>query len=327
MKNIYRFLLAATAIFYTVETPSAHSYLRAPNWEGIPAKDVTDKLSSCKGPDYWRPEIHAKKICQIDDAEYFMKAAADDSTDEAFAREFAINVIGIKAPSTEFMYEKKGVAYGLFGHQTTSEYFIASRKIDNFKSGNSLRPPAISFFNFFDNQRYYDNFRINIAKKIGEHGISKLAVAMTFYDDLHENNWGYDKDGLVLIDVDTMPQSVSAFFDSAILNTRLFLNWISRITLTVNNIKDMKAIYESMLHKPMPVINHVTTLSPEMIETVIKAYIEACNYALQRINHKMGQLKHQIPSIAVTNILIDGFREVSMKYDKHYARQFKKYIY
>lgn len=325
-KSILRFLLAASALFSTANTPSANTYSRTPNWEGIPARNVTGKLSKCKTPDYWRPETHAKKVCQIDGDEYFMKGATDDSAIEAFGREFAISVIGVKAPKTEFMYEKNGIVYGNYGFRLSTDYFIASKKIDNYKGGYDLRSPLVSYF--VDQQRYINKFRYDVAKKIGEHGISQLAVAMTFFNDLHLNNWGYDSDGLVLIDLDTMPRTVAEFFDTAIYNTRFYLTWVSGISLSVNNVKDMITIYESMLDKPIPVINEKVELSPEIIKIVIRAYIEACRYTLQRISdEKPIRIRYGVPSIDVNRLLIDGFREVSLKYDKSYSRQIKKYIY
>lgn len=117
---------------------------------------------------------------------------------------------------------------------------------------------------------------------IGKNEIAKLAVALTFFNDLHRNNWGIADNKLVLIDVDAMPNTFSAFLQTAVFNANHFMNkYVGHLTST--HLQEMIAIYKSMKFKPLPVVHESVDMQKELYHKLLSAYIEACEYALARV--------------------------------------------
>jgi hypothetical protein len=273
-------------------------------------QNVTTELENCRSTNDWL-EVNYKKICSFHNDEYYLKQATDHSLKEAFAREFAINNLGIMAPVTEWMYEKNGQMPGYFDIPFTVEKYIASKRIQNYVSASTLRPSLFRVFIPIKSQYYTTVLRATLSKIIGENEIAKLIAAGTFFSDLHMNNWGIANNKLVLIDVDTMPTTLTEFMNNAIWSTRFYLLPLGEITL--ENVKEMINIYENMKLKSLPKIHSSVDMSEQLYNTLLSAYIEACQYAIERIKQAEDG----------SSALIEGLRQVSNKYDPSFERALK----
>jgi len=293
------------------------------SWNGLPTKDVTGMIESCKMPDaLWgiipNPNLHTQKICEIHGNTYYMKAANEDSLKEMFGRKFARDNLKIRAPNSELLYEAGGIAYTAFGIPTSADFYLASKKIPGFETAYSKSPSLKHLFHWSPLKNYLGLLRAHITKNIGERGIAQLAVAKTFYGDLHGRNWGYDKRGLVLIDVDTMPTDLSGFFDLALTMTSMFREGLP-CELSLNNIKEMRRIYLPMLERKIPKMpTGEEMMTPELYVSVVSAYIEACENAIQNAL-KIPVSNHTEPSSEMNALLYASFKLVSEKYENNAA--------
>lgn len=314
-KGVLKFFLLGILSKTLLEQYYSFFAFEPDNWGELFVKDVTDKLESCVAPSYWRPEVNYKKICQLDGSKYYLKAATKLSLREVFAREFANKNIGVRAPDTELLYEANGRVCNYFGMSIVkSEYYVASKAIDAFKAAASL--VSSNSQGFFASGK---QIRANYVARIGEQGIAKFVVASTFYEDLHLENWGYNAYGLVLIDVDTMPDNIAGFFDVAIDNIGLLAR--KGMLLSLNNIREIKLNYEKMQHKSLPKVHKSVDMSKDMYSALTKAYQEVCEYAIQKIKLKVPNLKDFEPDSCINDILEEGFREVRLKYNYKQIRK------
>lgn len=278
------------------------------NWKDLSVKKSASKFTLCQSPSFWRVETNFKKVCELNNEIYYLKSATEHSIKEIFAREFVKKNLGIRAPDTELLYEKKGrVSY--LGVSIQSEYYVASKAIEGFVEAANFTAKGMQIFypEYYDNQQIQNNF----IKHIGEHGIAKLAVAMTFFNDLHGRNWGYDKHGIVIIDVDHVPDdNISSFF--SIITENLERLDSMGITLSLDHIYKMKSIYENMRHIPIPKIQDKQVgISNETYQNLIVAYIKACDIAIQKIEKDHPLTSYSAPSFLVSHTLRDAFKEVA----------------
>jgi len=208
------------------------------------------------------------------------------------------------------------------------EYYVASKEIKDFTKATSFIPSLYSLFDRNNHLGVSSKMRNTIVKKIGERGVAKFGVALTFINDLHNlNNWGYDSKGLVIIDVDSMIDSsdIINFFDSAIGNLRAHSQWMG-MDFSFNNIKQMKLIYEKMKNTSVPKVHDDVDMSNEMYLRLLDCYKDACELALEKIKIDMPEIRHSKPSSKINKILINSFKETILKYDDSYMRRIKNFI-
>ncbi|WP_367607664.1 hypothetical protein [Legionella sp. W05-934-2] len=323
IQDIYKFLLLAAATMNLAR--GSNNEL---TWEGMPVRNVTDQLNFCSTLPSWFSGVNTKKTCLIDDSQYYMKAISSNSLQETFAREFVKKNLGIAVPDTELLYEANGEAYNFFYIPVKREYYIASKEMDNFTKATNFIPSLYSFFDSSDKVGFFERMRKNIVQKIGEYGVAQFGVAITFINDLHNlNNWGYDKKGLVLIDVDSMIdcKDITNFFDFAVSNLRDHKHW-GGMDFSYNNIKQMKSIYKKMQNKSIPKIHEKVDMNNETYQDLLSCNFAACELALRKIESQMPGVKHSKPSSEINQILIDSFRETYLKYDDSLIRRIKYYL-
>lgn len=288
-------------------------------WDGVRVRNVTDSLEACHPPSHWRLEVNHKKICRLEGKTYYLKAATAFSLREAFARAFAEKNIGINAPETHYFYESKGRVHDFFGRPLKREYYLASQEVEGYKAAAELEADSCRPSSTMSEQSK-SCLRDNLVQKIKEEGMARFLVALTFYKDLHLNNWGYNQNGLFLIDVDTMAEDHLGFIDTAISNLRPHNK--HNIVFSLNNVKKMKLLYEKMLLKSPPTVHGSVDMSQDMYTALLQDYIEVCEGAIRRIKAEAPELGRAAASPIVNAILLQGFQSLSLRYDDSYWRRF-----
>lgn len=208
--------------------------------------------------------ISMGKICEVDGSTYYLKelppltysmqersARAGQPglvSYEAFNRDFAKNNIGTIAPSSRFFKE---------AHYTgATKLYIASKKIENLTLG---------FFRGTIDSQFHSE----------PHNNALYTVARTFFWDLHEENYGYSNNKLVLIDVDSVNQIPLKLTDYLRMGM-LGVKW-SEYLLDLQDIKEMKLIYARMQLKPLPKFHDDFHLTNDMYQEILRIYIKACD--------------------------------------------------
>ena len=228
------------------------------------------------------------KICDVEGTTHFLKPVPiikssnetgkqEPISFEEFMRQFVQNNIGAKVPKARFFKETT---------MKVDKHFIGSEMIEGLKFAN-------------------DNILTD--KELGPQGVARLAVATTFIQDLHNKNWGYTKDGLILIDVDSAhnpPKTIKHYIDIAVagLNPKEWAPYAS-FPLSVFNVRQMKDIYKKMLQTPLPKYHREFHLTKELYTEVLNLYINACQATIDYIRHARPTLKSNVPNADINNVL------------------------
>ena len=259
---------------------------------------VFDHLSSRSVHDYplvelpttancWqkRQGISSGRICQIGAVTYFLKSLQERSsmhernavpgkpglvTYEEFNRQFVRQNIGARAPETRFFQVAERHGDG--------KLYIASKKVDGLKFSGAVKPQ--------DMARY--------------------AVAATFISDLHNSNYGYQDDALVLIDVDSVnniPAGVLGYLNLALES----FGW--RVdSMTLQNFIEMKSIYEKMQSTPLPKFHDDFQLTYEVYQEVLRIYIKACDDVITYGNKLRLSLGVNKPFLVLNQVWTESVR-------------------
>lgn len=169
--------------------------------------------------------------------------------------------IGVPAPETKFFKQK---------HEGIDYIYIGGKDVKDLKHAGVIA--------YLLDQ---------CPDEIGENGVAQLAVANTFIRDINRMNWGYNDDGLVLIDVDNanrlyeQPQNLSEYIDIAISGIRHY-----SYGLSLNNLVKMIEIYKNMRNKPLPKFHQEAGLNKELYDEVITVYIATCKETYTQIKNK-----------------------------------------
>ena len=232
--------------------------------------------------------ISEGKICEIEGKTHFIKTvpivratrekrSATEKPSmvsyEEFNRQFVKENIGGKVPNAKFF--KETTEHGIDKH------FIGSEMIEGLQ--------------FSDSGKLTD-------KELGPKGVARLAVAATFIQDLHNNNWGYNKDGLILIDVDSVhnpPKSLEEFINVA----QFGLTPYASLPLSLFNVRQMKGLYENMRQRPLPKYHNEFYLSKKLYKEVLDLYIQACQAKIDAIKQAKPTLKSNQPTREINDVL------------------------
>lgn len=228
------------------------------------------------------------KICEVEGKTHFIKAVplvhakhtASTATKnpvkvsyEEFNRQFVQKNIGGRVPSARFFKEsaKSGI----------DKHLIGSEMIEGLQ--------------FSQSDQLTD-------KELGPKGVARLAVAATFIKDLHNNNWGYNKDGLILIDVDSVhrpPKTIEEFINVA----QFGLTPYASLPLSLFNVRQMKGIYEEMRQKPLPKFHEEFHLTKKLYTELLDLYIQACQATIDTVKQANPSLKSNQPTREINDAL------------------------
>lgn len=236
------------------------------NYKNIPIIEISVLKQNCTK----KVRGHSDgKICIIEEKKYYMKLFEDDHQNQIlgfYNIKFIKNNIGITVPNAQIFSEN-------------AKFYFASEAVPDFVSASSLN----------SYKKDPNKYRDMLVEKIGENGISKLMVATTFIDDLNLDNWGYDKNGLVIVDMDRAPRTLEEY----ILNAKMILESNS-VPLTLNNIKEMREIYITMQTKPLPTIDATVDITPEFYQLILNVYIQSCELIMKDFH--FSTLNERTPS-------------------------------
>ncbi len=226
--------------------------------------------------------ITSGKICRFGQETYYLKVLPclhQENTSqlisyEAYNRQFSSKNINVSAPITRFFKDSKN-------------FYIGSKKIENFLE---VVPKQIQ-------------------TKLTTTEIAKLIVAGTFIRDLvsHTGNWGYGKEGLVLIDVDSyhnIPKTTNDYLDLSIES----LKNLNFHILSFDVLKEMKQLYTQMQDKILPEFYQDFGQNRETYLEVLNIYIDCCEKTIKKIeqpSQKITSLKFHKPR-PYTNREIQG---------------------
>ena len=275
-----------------------------PELDGLKTTDITEQAMTCRANRYGGTP---GRVCLIADKTFYMKGIVKSETakKEMFNQKFVKEMMGITVPVSKIFHEKDGVVfykYGpLAGKKGSANFFIASEAVDGFVSASDAN---------FD----YSDMR-KIIEKIGETGVANLAVANMFFKDLCPENWGYNQHGLVLIDVDSSPHDLQGYFSLAMDG----LDPSNRVTLSLDNLREMRKIYKEMLAKPLPSIDGKTYISKQVYTTVLESYIQASTDAIAVIQTQHASLDSSKHYKCVNDALKNSIRSVSISASRSFC--------
>ena len=153
-------------------------------------------------------------------------------------------------------------------------------------------------------KRIESNSFNNVMAKLGMNETAKLVVAASFIKDLHLDNWGYTKEGLIIIDADSLDSipdnSISAWLQYAYFGLG-GLN-IHR-DMSINLIKETQRIYQDMLDIPLPPSHIYLSRSHEIYQGTLKALIKCCETSILKMYELNPDLDPEQPSSIFTVFL------------------------
>ena len=272
--------------------------------------------------------VSAGKICDIDSVRHYLKVV---ETEDKYADRKTNSLLGIynlallknsldvTVPEVYIVFEENGTYFLQDKTEVPAVFYVASKEVDSFTTASDLlkKMHRELLVQQQKNPHSTPNLasikRQLIVSKIGESGIAKLAVAGTFVQDLISNdgNWGYNAQGLVIIDVDNSLSSLDEYLAEA---ARVHRN--IELDFSINTIKMMQQYYAIMLQRSLPVIHPSVDINGIFYQTLIHLYLRACNNALLKIKKQYPELAVELPTKEVNNLLTESFIE-AMIYARH----------
>lgn len=219
--------------------------------------------------------INAGKVCDVAGTTFFLKKFpihAVKPTDSAKAaapipaakstkrkvivqEEFnrhLLKKVGVKVPQTHFFKQLENTG--------KHHFYIGTEKIDGIKFGDRLTVSD---------------------KELGVNGVAKLAVAGTLIADLHEENYGWNEDGLIVIDADGADMifhTIDKFVDVAEYAMKYTIP-----PLSLQHLEQMVKIYEKLLRAGLPEFHEELFLTKEKYFELLNIYMETCQQTIKMI--------------------------------------------
>jgi hypothetical protein len=228
--------------------------------------------------------ISQGKICDVKGQTYFLKSFPIFSTkpvpgdktskrtivvQEEFNRQL-MRKAGVRVPQTQFFKQVE--------NSGQRKLYIGTEKIAGIQ--------------FADGKQVSD-------KELGPKGVAKLAVASTLIADLHDQNYGWDANGLVLIDTDgvnTVPGSIDiqiGIAEYAIENTVP--------PLSLYDLRQMVKIYEKMRAAGLPEFHEEFGLTNERYAELLNIYIKTCQQTLAAVHRLYPNFSSSQPHFGVNS--------------------------
>jgi hypothetical protein len=288
-------------------------------YNGLVVRDVSSNIKNChKKPD----GRSAGKICTIDNELYYLKVVETENTHPGRKTHALLGIhnlalihhtIGIIVPSVFIAFEAHGVYFADEDAVAPASFYVASQSVDHFITAGALIQQVTRDHQIVQKRNGIATEHLELIKreqivsKIGEFGLAELAVAGTLFQDLVNNdgNWGYNTNGLVIVDVDNSPSSFEEYLSEAV---RVPQN--IELSFSVETILNMKRVYLNMLTKGLPVIDDSVDMSGSFYQTLIQAYIDACDKTLLTLAKDHPDLPMRKPTNIVNRVLSDGFLNV-----------------
>ncbi len=285
-------------------------------YKGLLVRDVSENIENCGKKTHGKS---AGKICDIDGVRHYLKVVETENEHPGSKTNSLLGVynlalinnnLGVTVPSVFIAFEEKGAYPADEDVIASASFYVASKSVENFTTGSDLIKKITREHRLLQNKHPFLTQSLEVRKreqivsKIGESGLAKLAVAGTFFQDVVNNdgNWGYDKNGLVIVDADNSPGSLAEYIAEAARVPRNI-----ELDFSINTIKAMRKNYQSMLEKGLPVIHQSVDMDGLFYQSLVKLYIGACDKALLRLKTEYPTLPAEVPTTVVNDILSEGF--------------------
>lgn len=268
----------------------------------IVARDVTSNHNDmiCKRKIAMQGGGKSKgRKCYLNNKLYFMKYDLQGDRIREYYNLMLAKTLGIQIPKAEFIIDKTPIQGSL------SELLFASEEIPRFLSAYDIKNSSTT----------QTQFRKAVNSKIGSEGIARLTVAQGFIADLYVGNWGVMDSELILMDVDggfMQPSTLSGYLALGssvhfqVSNNEPEKN-LDQLSLTPNNVIDMKKILESLRNVSPPKLHESVDMSDEFFQTLVNIYIKACDNTIEKLNLINAT---EEPSIAINILLAAEIRRM-----------------
>jgi hypothetical protein len=280
-------------------------------YKGIDAYDVTGKIKLCTKK---ARGVTDGRVCYVQNAKYLLKNTCGKSQDHSdrninnplrgiYNFKLLREVIGITVPEVSIVYEKI---------HSDSRLYFASKFMDDFTTIREFKCKERKKYKKYNDgpgeASFSAFYRKALSAKIGEDGIEKLMVAVTLVSDLdNQDNWGYNADGLVVIDADVGAKLTK--------NGTLehYYTWAARsiknldIDLSPDNIANIIKIYQRMIKNKLPAVHAEVDLSLENYHQLLNSYISAFENTLLAFQRSDPMR----PNAAVNVALIKNIKDLA----------------
>lgn len=300
-------------------------------YQGLLAKDISQQTKDCKKK---RHGVSTGKTCEISNIKYYLKVM--EPSDKAVAcnrsellgmynLKFINQTMGITVPNVNLVYEKNGVFTTHSNDERSAELYVASQEVEHFTPGSQADKKAHKEYLIQKTRSILFNVdkktlrRIELVKNMGESGIAKLAVAGTFCQDLvnNDDNWGYNRKGLVIVDADHSPHSLEEYLGES---SRMPGN--IELDFSLHTVLLMRLIYKKMLEKSPPKMEPGIDMARSFYKQLLQLYIVACDIAVSKITKIEPDLSPYKPSSIVNDALREGFLQLmqTARHDGLYSK-------
>lgn len=206
------------------------------------------------------------KICVFDGARHYLKSVTPKQAAsslnsksnekqyislEEFNRQFVKNNIGIDI--TDARYYKKSI--------NDNKLYFGGRQVDGLMFTKPTKATN---------------------KQLGKAGVAKWAVAASFVVDLHYDNIGYTKNGIVLIDGDSNNLFPSLNIKSREVDAAYDINYLCP-DLSIFDVKQMIEIYQEMKSKQLPEYHDEFNLTNKLYQEMLGIFINVCEAVIAKV--------------------------------------------
>lgn len=261
-----------------------------PNFYGIPAVDVASVMGECT-PAYM---IFSEKICRIDGKNWSMTVLDEKKKDTLrlyYNRRFTNECMGIRTPEARYFSQRQ---YGLWNDER--KIFFASEQIPGYVPGRDFLQSTQGVFGY-----KMPLVQQKLLEIVRESGLVNILVAASFLGSVTINDIGADGQGLVLMAADWQPESIDDYLRGTCIVGE------SLLSMSLNNVRDMYALYQTMKSKSPPQVHELVDMTEERYHTLLAIYSDVCKEVQLKGLYK--GMDPQVPSFEVNRLWTAAFRE------------------
>jgi hypothetical protein len=271
------------------------------DYPGILAQNVSGIDKFCT----WKTiGMNKGRICCWNNEWHYMKNENSDMDRliELYNIMLVRDTLGALVPDAQYIFNEN------------TKLILETKGIENFRMAESLLPETFDKNHF--SEEALTKFRGNVVAYIGEASIAKLYVVSTFIGDITAQNWGSSFKKLVFVDVDggknkndgsrLQPDNLPAYLQ---MSRNALIHDHTRIALSLQNLMDMKTLYEEMLGKALPKLHPSVDMQPELFNDILSRYIRIFDSAITYIKNQYPTIDNSTPDLLYNNILGGYFTE------------------
>lgn len=243
---------------------------------GVSSKNITNLSKECFDKERG---LNDGKVCNIDNKKYYMK---DISVNNAFTlgnnplvsihQNKIVDLIKIKTPALHIFNERI---------RNKNYYFLSTEEVAHFQPASDIPENRLKELLSYKNN------------------LAKLAVANTLIGDMHEDNFGFSGNELVIIDFDmrlnpedsgeTSDEKFMLYFAYGVDQLQFILGRYA--ALSKKDVKQMLDIYKDLHQSRFPKVSTSLDIDTETYKKLIEYYIVMCENVLNILNDSIQAAK------------------------------------